>query len=84
MLIILSGLINIIGIIASVIFIENGYITLGVMISINCFFFSITFKTMSCMLPQAEDVDKIKYKMINLQAKLDYLIEQEHERSIER
>ena len=36
------------------------------------------------MLPQAEDVDEIKYKMINLQAKLDYLIEQEHERSIER
>ena len=84
MLIILSGLINIIGIITSVIFIENGYITLGVMISINCFFFSITFKIMSCMLPQAEDVDEIKYKMINLQAKLDYLIEQEHERSIER
>lgn len=34
MLIILSGLINIIGIITSVIVIKNGYITLGVMILI--------------------------------------------------
>lgn len=36
MLIILSGLINIIGIIESVIFIKKGYITLGVMILMLC------------------------------------------------
>lgn len=84
MLIILIGLIDIIGTIFSVLFVENGYVTLGIMTSINCFFFSITFSIISCNLPQAEDVDELKYKMINLQAKLDYIIEQEHERSIER
>ena len=84
MLIILIGLIDIIGTIFSVLFVENGYVTLGIMTSINCFFFSITFSIISCNLPQAEDVDELKYKMITLQAKLDYIIEQEHERSIER
>ena len=75
-------IINIIGAIASVIFIENGYVTLGAIISINCFFFAITSRIMICNLPQAEDVDELKYKMINLQAKLDYIIEREYERGV--
>ena len=83
-ILILCGIINIIGVIFSVLCIENGYVTLGAITSINCFFFSITYQIISCNLPQAEDVDELKYKLINLQAKLDYIIEQEHERSIER
>lgn len=83
-ILILCGIINITGAIFSALFIENGYVTLGILTSINCFFFTITFSIMSCNLPQAKDVDEIKYKLINLQTKLDYIIEQEHERSIER
>lgn len=78
LIIILSGLISIIGTIASVIFIENGYVTLGVMISINCFFFVITFGIIT------SGIDELKYKMMTLETKLDYTIEREHERSIER
>lgn len=47
-----------------------------------CFFFAITSRIMICNLPQAEDVDELKYKMINLQAKLDYIIEWEYERGV--
>lgn len=77
-------ILDIIVTIASVIFIVNGYVTLGVMISVNCFFFIITFSIMTKYLPQAEDVDELKYKMIKLESKLDYIIEREYEREIER
>lgn len=80
-ILILCGIINIIGVIFSVLCIENGYVTLGAITSINCFFFSITYNIISYNLPQAKDVDEIKYKMINLQSKLDYIIERECERS---
>lgn len=77
-ILILCGIINIIGTIVSVIFIENGYVTLGVMISVNCFFFIITSGIIK------SGIDELKYEMMTLQTKLDYIIEQEHERSIER
>ena len=78
MLIILSGVISIIGTIFSVLYIENGYVTLGVMISVNCFFFIITFGIIT------SGIDELKYKMMTLQTKLDYIIEREYERNIER
>lgn len=78
LIIILSGLISIIGTIVSVIFIENGYVTLGVMISVNCFFFIITFGIIT------SGIDELKYEMMTLQTKLDYIIERGHERNIER
>lgn len=78
MLIILIGLIDIIGTIVSVIFIENGYVTLGVMISVNCFFFIITIGIIT------SGIDELKYKMMTLERKLDYIIEREYERNIER
>ena len=81
---ILMGLIDIIGTIAGVIFIVNGYVTLGVMISVNCIFFILTLGIMTYYLPQADDVDELKYKMINLQSKLDYIINRGYEGSIER
>ena len=78
MLIILIGLIDIIGTIFSVLFVENGYVTLGVMISVNCFFFIITFGIIT------SGIDELKYKMMTLERKLDYIIEREYERNIER
>lgn len=78
MLKILSCIISIIGTIVSVLFIENGYVTLGVMISINCFFFVIAFGTIT------SDIDELKCEIMVLQSKLDYIIEREHERHIER
>lgn len=78
LILILSALISIIGSIVSVIIIENGYITLGVMISVNCFFFSIIVRIITV------GIDELKCEMISLQSKLDYIIEREHERNIER
>lgn len=78
MLIILIGLIDIIGTIFSVLFVENGYVTLGVMISVNCFFFIITIGIIT------SGIDELKYKMMTLERKLDYIIEREYERNMER
>ena len=78
MLIILIGLIDIIGTIVSVLFIENGYVTLGIMISVNCFFFIITIGIIT------SGIDELKYKMMTLERKLDYIIEREYERNMER
>lgn len=77
-ILILCGIINIIGTIASVLFVDNGYVTLGVMIAINCFFFTITFSIIT------SGIDELKYEMMTLQTKLDYIIERGHGRSIER
>ena len=78
MLIILIGLIDIIGTIFSVLFVENGYVTLGIMISVNCFFFIITVGIIT------SGIDELKYKMMTLERKLDYIIEREYERNMER
>ena len=78
MLIILIGLIDIIGTIFSVLFVENGYVTLGIMTSINCFFFIITIGIIT------SGIDELQYKMMTLERKLDYIIEREYESSIER